>query len=393
MIERGPGSRRHRVASPPRVGFEGSRSFRALSPRTQPRSTSRPISADSDSRSRSWPRPWTPSRTPTSRSASAGSEGSPSSTSRGCTPATRTRRRSSSGLLPPSPAGRRPCPCGGLRAAGPGRADPRGHHPNQGARSERGGRDDAGIGMAPCRACRRCRSGPLPRPVPGQQRSPHLDLDPGPLARRPHRRPAAPGPRRQHRERRGRLSAHAPGGGRDLRRGRAGRGCTTREVLGIGVPQVSATLEVAAARDRFDARDRPVRPGRHRWRHEDRWGHCQGHRLRRRRGDARIAVRRRARGARARLQLGHGRSLADASARHADPDRRAPALEQILFGPAETTHGTQNLWAPCASRWRRSAHARSTRCTTSRWSSRRDRHRGQVLAARRPRVAHLARGT
>ena len=27
--------------------------------------------------------------------------------------------------------------------------------------------------------------------------------------------------------------------------------CTTREVLGIGVPQVSATLEVAAARDRI----------------------------------------------------------------------------------------------------------------------------------------------
>ncbi len=33
-----------------------------------------------------------------------------------------------------------------------------------------------------------------------------------------------------------------------------GAACTTREVLGIGVPQVSATLEVAAARDRF-ARD------------------------------------------------------------------------------------------------------------------------------------------
>ncbi len=32
-----------------------------------------------------------------------------------------------------------------------------------------------------------------------------------------------------------------------------GAACTTREVLGIGVPQVSATLEVAAARDRFAA--------------------------------------------------------------------------------------------------------------------------------------------
>ena len=33
-----------------------------------------------------------------------------------------------------------------------------------------------------------------------------------------------------------------------------GAACTTREVLGIGVPQVSATLEVAAARDRYLAR-------------------------------------------------------------------------------------------------------------------------------------------
>ena len=32
-----------------------------------------------------------------------------------------------------------------------------------------------------------------------------------------------------------------------------GAACTTREVLGIGVPQVSATLEVAAARDRYMA--------------------------------------------------------------------------------------------------------------------------------------------
>ncbi len=31
-----------------------------------------------------------------------------------------------------------------------------------------------------------------------------------------------------------------------------GAACTTREVLGIGVPQVSATLEVAAARDRYE---------------------------------------------------------------------------------------------------------------------------------------------
>ena len=56
---------------------------------------------------------------------------------------------------------------------------------------ERGGGDHAGIGLAPRRARRRSRGRPLPRPVPGQQRSSPLDLDPGPLARRSHRRPEA----------------------------------------------------------------------------------------------------------------------------------------------------------------------------------------------------------
>ncbi len=43
-----------------------------------------------------------------------------------------------------------------------------------------------------------------------------------------------------------------------------GAACTTREVLGIGVPQVTAITDVAAARDAYLARDRPVRAGRRR---------------------------------------------------------------------------------------------------------------------------------
>ena len=119
--------------------------------------------------------------------------------------------------------GRRPRPGPGLRTAGPRRADQRGHHPNQGAGRERGGRDHSRIGLASRGASRRGRGGPLPRPVPGQQRSSPLDLDPGPLPCRSHRRAEAPGPGRQHRQRRGRVQL-ITGRGRNLRRGRAGCG-------------------------------------------------------------------------------------------------------------------------------------------------------------------------
>ena len=43
-----------------------------------------------------------------------------------------------------------------------------------------------------------------------------------------------------------------------------GAACTTREVLGIGVPQVTAISDVAAARDAYYARDRALRAGRRR---------------------------------------------------------------------------------------------------------------------------------
>ena len=122
-----------------------------------------------------------------------------------------------------------------------------------------------------------------------------------------------------------------------------GAACTTREVLGIGVPQVSATLDVAAARDRYFAEtDRyvPVITD---------GGMKTG-------GDIAKAI---ASGADA-VMLGSPLAGAlEAPGRGYNWGMAAPSptlprgtrikigerhpLEQILFGPAETTHGTQNL--------------------------------------------------
>lgn len=122
-----------------------------------------------------------------------------------------------------------------------------------------------------------------------------------------------------------------------------GAACTTREVLGIGVPQVSATLEVAAARDRFLAdtgRYVPVITD---------GGMKTG-------GDIAKAI---ASGADA-VMLGTPLAAAiEAPGRGFNWGMAAPSptlprgtriqlgerlpLEQILFGPARTTHGTQNL--------------------------------------------------
>lgn len=122
-----------------------------------------------------------------------------------------------------------------------------------------------------------------------------------------------------------------------------GAACTTREVLGIGVPQVSATLEVAAARDRFEretGRYVPVITD---------GGMKTG-------GDIAKAI---ASGADA-VMLGSPFAAAlEAPGRGFNWGMAAPSptlprgtrikigerlpLEQILFGPAHTTHGTQNL--------------------------------------------------
>jgi IMP dehydrogenase len=122
-----------------------------------------------------------------------------------------------------------------------------------------------------------------------------------------------------------------------------GAACTTREVLGIGVPQVSATLEVAAGRDRYlreTGRYVPVITD---------GGMKTG-------GDIAKAI---ASGADAVMLGSPFASALEAPGRGYNWGMAAPSptlprgtrirmgmrlpLEQILFGPAGTTHGTQNL--------------------------------------------------
>jgi IMP dehydrogenase len=122
-----------------------------------------------------------------------------------------------------------------------------------------------------------------------------------------------------------------------------GAACTTREVLGIGVPQVSATLEVAAARDRYaqeTGRYVPIVTD---------GGMKTG-------GDIAKAI---ASGADAVMLGSPFAGALEAPGRGFNWGMAAPSptlprgtrikigerlpLEQILFGPAHTTHGTQNL--------------------------------------------------
>ena len=122
-----------------------------------------------------------------------------------------------------------------------------------------------------------------------------------------------------------------------------GAACTTREVLGIGVPQVSATLEVAAARDRF-----ATETGRYVPVITD-GGMKTG-------GDIAKAI---ASGADAVMLGSPFAGALEAPGRGYNWGMAAPSatlprgtririgerlpLEQILFGPAHTSHGTQNL--------------------------------------------------
>jgi IMP dehydrogenase len=122
-----------------------------------------------------------------------------------------------------------------------------------------------------------------------------------------------------------------------------GAACTTREVLGIGVPQVTATLDVAAARDRFLAET-------------DRYVPIVTDGGMKTGGDIAKAI---ASGADA-VMLGSPFAAAtEAPGRGYNWGMAAPSatlprgtritigerlpLEQILFGPSSTTHGTQNL--------------------------------------------------
>jgi IMP dehydrogenase/GMP reductase len=95
-----------------------------------------------------------------------------------------------------------------------------------------------------------------------------------------------------------------------------GAACTSREVLGVGVPQVTATADSAAARDFYYKRTGPLRADHHRWRHDDGRRYLQGAGLRCRRRDDRLRVRAREGSPRPRLSLGHGDAALEPAPRH-----------------------------------------------------------------------------
>ena len=325
-------------------GFEEVALVPAPSPWTRWRSTSRPISAGSRSRSRSWPRPWTPWRTPTSPSGSDGSAGSPSSISRACTPATRTRRRSSSGSQPPSPA----------EAAAHVLAEAY----EQPVRDEliravitriKAQGASAAVATTPASAWYHAElaaeAGADFFLVQSQVSSArHLSTSTRVLSLADLtgglQLPVLVGNtvsgeaayQLMHQGAAGIFVGVGPGAA-----------CTTREVLGIGVPQVSATLEVAAARDRFERETGQYVPV------VTDGGMKTG-------GDIAKAI---ASGADAVMLGSPFAGAVEAPGRGYNWGMAAPSptlprgtririgerlpLEQILFGPAETTHGTQNL--------------------------------------------------
>ena len=134
-----------------------------------------------------------------------------------------------------------------------------------------------------------------------------------------------------------------------------GNACTTRGVLGLGVPQATAIADVAGARMRHldetgvyvhVIADGGMSQGRR---------HRQGHRLRRRRRDAGIAALLRLRGAGPGFPLGHGYLPPDAATgrpgAHVGP--RQPARDPARPGPRErwpyeplrrAPHGDGHLW-------------------------------------------------
>ena len=146
-----------------------------------------------------------------------------------------------------------------------------------------------------------------------------------------------------------------------------GAACTTREVLGIGIPQVTAIADVAAARDAYHAetgRYVPVVAD---------GGMKRG-------GDIAkaiaagadvvmlgLAARARRRGTRPRDELGHGRARRR-SCRAGRGSGSGPSGRWTRSSTVRPTSRTarRTSWARCASRWPRSVPGRSPTCTTSR---------------------------
>ena len=120
---------------------------------------------------------------------------------------------------------------------------------------------------------------------------------------------------------------------------------TTRTVLGIAVPMASAVADVAAARrdylDESGGRYVHVIADGSIGRSGD---IAKADRLRRRRGDGRLAAGPRHRRARPRLPLGRRGAPRRAAARRARRVRaRSARCEEILFGPSRVADGTMNL--------------------------------------------------
>ena len=122
-----------------------------------------------------------------------------------------------------------------------------------------------------------------------------------------------------------------------------GAACTSRGVLGLGVPQVTATVDCAAARDAYFQENVALRSDHHRWRNEQRRRRLQSPRLRRRCRHGRQRVCESARGARHRLPLGNGHAARQSPRGTRIKVGATGSLKQILFGPAEVDDGSQNL--------------------------------------------------
>ncbi len=124
-----------------------------------------------------------------------------------------------------------------------------------------------------------------------------------------------------------------------------GHACTTRGVLGIGVPQATAIADAQAARMRHLDETGVYVPRHRRRRHGHRRRHRQGHRLRRRRRHDRLAARRRPRGPRPWATTGAWPpSTPRCPAAPGCSTNVRGTLEEILVGPAHENDGRMNLF-------------------------------------------------
>ena len=119
-----------------------------------------------------------------------------------------------------------------------------------------------------------------------------------------------------------------------------GAACTSRGVLGLGVPQVTATVDCAAARDAYFKKTGKLRPDHHRRRHVQGRRRLQGAGLRLGCRHGRLRLRPRRGSARRRQSLGHGHAAREPAARHPRPRRRHRLAQADPLRPG---HGRRRL--------------------------------------------------